>query len=347
MTKSIPFLAFLLVNILTSTVLLGQTANNYLNFDGSNDNISIDDDSLFNFSGDFTLEFMFRQDFANTRGDLFGKKQLINSNLSENNLAVFITSTNQLRFYIKGSLSSNPTILNSTTSVPANQWIHVACVREGSIVRLYYNGTLQRTGSFTGSVTSNGRLSIGSNYQSSTNYNSPPTHPFNGDIDEARIWNLARTQQEILADLNNELVGNESGLIAYYNFNQGLACQKNQSVDTLIDKTSNKKTGTLNNFALTSNICASNWNGNITTGINDEVVDINNFSIYPNPTNEYFIIESKFNYERLDVFNLNGQLVKSESFRNQKIMVNDLKPGVYFVKILISQKVITERLIIN
>ena len=42
---------------------------------------------------------------------------------------------------------------------------------------------------------------------------------FVGEIDELRIWNAARTQEEILANMNSELTRNESGLVAYWNFN--------------------------------------------------------------------------------------------------------------------------------
>jgi hypothetical protein len=46
------------------------------------------------------------------------------------------------------------------------------------------------------------------------------TEYFWGDIDEVRIWNVARTQQEIEDNLLTELTGLESGLVAYWNFNE-------------------------------------------------------------------------------------------------------------------------------
>jgi len=39
---------------------------------------------------------------------------------------------------------------------------------------------------------------------------------FQGKIDEVRMWNVARTQDEIQANMNKTLVGNETGLVAYY-----------------------------------------------------------------------------------------------------------------------------------
>ncbi|MBY0427270.1 MAG: LamG domain-containing protein, partial [Cytophagales bacterium] len=44
-------------------------------------------------------------------------------------------------------------------------------------------------------------------------------------------------------------MGNEPGLIAYYDFDQGIAAGNNSSIITLIDRTSNNYTGTLTGFA--------------------------------------------------------------------------------------------------
>jgi hypothetical protein len=57
--------------------------------------------------------------------------------------------------------------------------------------------------------------------------------------------------------MSNELIGNETGLVAYYNFNQGVPAGDNTGINTLSDKTSNSYNGTLNNFAL--NGTTSNW----------------------------------------------------------------------------------------
>ncbi len=57
--------------------------------------------------------------------------------------------------------------------------------------------------------------------------------------------------------MSNELIGNETGLVAYYNFNQGAPSGNNAGIISLTDKTSNAYNGTLHNFAL--NGATSNW----------------------------------------------------------------------------------------
>ena len=46
----------------------------------------------------------------------------------------------------------------------------------------------------------------------------PTQSPFVGLIDEVRIWNIARTENEIRSDMNTQLKGDEQGLVAYWKF---------------------------------------------------------------------------------------------------------------------------------
>ncbi len=44
--------------------------------------------------------------------------------------------------------------------------------------------------------------------------------PFQGLLDEVRIWNIARTEAEINATMKTELTGSEEGLVGYWKFNE-------------------------------------------------------------------------------------------------------------------------------
>lgn len=44
--------------------------------------------------------------------------------------------------------------------------------------------------------------------------------PFNGKIDEVRIWNTQRTQEQLRAQKHTALTGTEPGLVAYYQFDE-------------------------------------------------------------------------------------------------------------------------------
>ena len=61
---------------------------------------------------------------------------------------------------------------------------------------------------------------------------------FPGKFDDLRIWNIALTQSQILSYMTTSPTGNETGLVGYWNFNEGTGT-------TLTDQTSNGNNGTI------------------------------------------------------------------------------------------------------
>src|SRR6185295_3073396 len=49
----------------------------------------------------------------------------------------------------------------------------------------------------------------------------PAGFPFGGAIDEFRIWNVARSVDQIQQNLYHSLTGSEAGLVHYWRFNEG------------------------------------------------------------------------------------------------------------------------------
>ena len=60
-------------------------------------------------------------------------------------------------------------------------------------------------------------LAIGARYEDGTAW----AYYFNGLIDEVRIWNVARTQDEIQAAMSHHLEGTEEGLVGYWRMDEG------------------------------------------------------------------------------------------------------------------------------
>jgi len=128
-----------------------------------------------------------------------------------------------------------------------NGWTHIAVVYTNKQPSLYVNGVLVRTGLTSGrtnicpsTLLGGWGTNIGSGYGW-----------YQGAMDEVRIWNRALTLSEIQADMKIEQAGTESGLKAYYNFNQGVGLANNTALSTLVDKTSIAINGTLTNFSKT------------------------------------------------------------------------------------------------
>ncbi|MFM7758630.1 MAG: LamG-like jellyroll fold domain-containing protein [Crocinitomicaceae bacterium] len=109
-------------------------------------------------------------------------------------------------FYV--CINTQPTVQNT--------WYHAAATYDGSIIKYYINGCLINSIPASGNLVTNDFLTgIGMQAQNPT----ATTENFKGNIDEVRIWNIARTEQEIQLNMNFLLPTNQPGLLAYYKFN--------------------------------------------------------------------------------------------------------------------------------
>jgi hypothetical protein len=148
--------------------------------------------------------------------------------------------------------------LDAANILPTGVWTHVAVVYNpsSSLAKMYING-VEVTLSDNGSNPLNTAIAntvtpfyLGSRCDAS--------YRFKGSMDEVRVWNLVRSQSEIQADMDNAISPSSSGLINYYNFNEGTAGGANTAGSIILpDLTSNGNNGTLTNFALTGT--TSNW----------------------------------------------------------------------------------------
>lgn len=258
---------------LNNFALAGSTSNwvgsrtNALNFDGTNDNVRIPHNSTLNSANNLTLEaWVYRtsnghhtviakwDDEGNNRGYMLNFGELGNPD----NICFLATST--------GQWSPNPYLQwDSGISINLNQWYHIAITFQNTgsnNVKLYVNGSLSAQTTWNFSIYANTMDVFVGGYDSFNNGQNAGANDrfFDGSIDEVRIWNTTRTCSEIQSTMNRELLGNESGLVAYYNFNQGTAGANNAGITTLTDLATvvgGANNGTLTNFALTG--ATSNW----------------------------------------------------------------------------------------
>jgi hypothetical protein len=117
-----------------------------------------------------------------------------------------------------------------------NEWMHVALVHSGGMLRLYRNGvevTSRASGSTLVPQGTNPVLFLGGMIFSSTR-----NYTLQGQIDEVRLWNIARSAGEIQNDMLHTLSGSEAGLSAYYQMSDGAG-------STLTDDSLNSWNGTL------------------------------------------------------------------------------------------------------
>ena len=103
--------------------------------------------------------------------------------------------------------------------IPFNkEWCHIAAVTGPGGIRLYFNGVLTGTNPFTGSLSGVGKAN---NYLG--RHDGPAEKTFQGDLDDVRIWRGARTEEQIREGMFQTLTGQEPGLVANWNFDDGTA----------------------------------------------------------------------------------------------------------------------------
>ena len=101
---------------------------------------------------------------------------------------------------------------------PLNRWTHLAATREGSTLRLYMNGELKKTvENYTTlspwNETSQITLTLGG---TDDRYAAEDGRSLHGSMREARVWNRARSGDEIRETMRQRLYGSEPGLIGYW-----------------------------------------------------------------------------------------------------------------------------------
>lgn len=262
-----------------------------------------------------------------------------------------ITTTNG--FY---SINSPCTYLNNKT-------YHVALVYDGSTLKLFRNGFLMGNIPATGNlITNNWPTTIGEYAYSMYSGLGNISNIFKGLINEVRIWNVARTQEEIRTYMNKSIPnpGSTPGLQAYYNFNNLINKQGNSAFDGIlkgsatisnanpnclfVEDSCNVVTPvTITNFtvaALNKNI-GLNWHTEEESQIlkyviersttpTGEFVEIGHVDAQTGTDNNYSFLDTKANantvyYYRLQIFDISGNIKYSLI---KKAIKNDSNSGV-------------------
>ncbi len=114
-------------------------------------------------------------------------------------------------------------VQTNAPAVTLNTWHHVAatCIVATNNCTIYVDGVAIPATTLYGGAT--GVQDVTSPFFIGANFvNGHSEKEFDGIIDEARVWTVARSAAELSATANTELAGNESGLIGYWNLNNTL-----------------------------------------------------------------------------------------------------------------------------
>ena len=167
------------------------------NFQSGGDYVDVNNDPLLNTTSNFSLSAWVRPNNFSATFEVIANKT---TNYS-NGFTFYTYFGGGVGYIILqiGNGSSNRNVFYQP--ITPNQWIHVVATYNGSIMRLYLNGTQVSTRNYTGGIANANRpLIIGRGLGTSYQYT--------GDLDEFKLYNHTLTAGEVTTIYNNENAGN-------------------------------------------------------------------------------------------------------------------------------------------
>ena len=296
-----------------------------LQFDGVDDVVIVPNEESLSDLEQFTIEFWLKTNLPMQRSRILEKGSWDEYYIG------FYEGTGRmagaLRTPVSLSASKMTTAFGPSRSVvQQNRWTHVAAVFDGEKTQIFTNGIneVERTAAFKP------RRLLGDLIIGAVKRMNGFEYHFNGLLDDLRIWNIARTSEEIVSDMNNAVSGDEPSLILAYDFNEG-------SGQIVRDVSSFAHVGYLG-VSNASDVSDPTWiesDRPLNTGpgspydsnLNKDYsstglpFDFELLQNHPNPFNPRTTIVYRLPHEthvRLDVFDISGRLVTNlvDAFQN-------------------------------
>lgn len=221
----------------TPTWIAGSTftalnSNSSLQFGGTNSYVTFGNNTALGLS-QFTLECWFRREGTGTTtttgtGGVTAipiiSKGTDDGNGTTNDINYFLgiqSSDNKIvADFEEGTGQTTPGLnhpVTGTTVIQNNTWYHVAATYDGVNWKIYLNGILETTLAVNRIPQSESieHAGIGTTMSST----GTASGFFNGRIDEARIWNSAKTISEIQNNINTQITTTQTGLVGRWGMN--------------------------------------------------------------------------------------------------------------------------------
>ncbi len=221
----------------TTGATFADTTASALDFDGADDFVDCGNGGALRVTGAaITLEAVIRADAWRTNvweGSIVNKEQ--NGSGTDNGYMLRAGNNGRLSFNL-GSGSWHE-LLSPAGAMTAGAFHHVAGTYDGTTMRLYIDGTEVASAAASFGIADAAVDLVLGNSQAN------PSRAFDGVVDEVRIWNRARTGDEIRLLLGVQLPSEywatpDSGLVGYWRLNEGMG-------QTTADRTTHGNDGRL------------------------------------------------------------------------------------------------------
>lgn len=175
----------------------------YLSFDGNGDYVSFPDQHIYGNS--FTVEGFLKVNGFNTWMRFF------ESSIGEANHNIFVGFNGKKMSFVA---YTNKGEINVTEDFPTSKWVHVAIVYDHSQKkgRIYWDGVLKAEGAMDLSAV--GSAARPNNWLGKSTWRQDGD--YNGGMRDVRFWSKAKTQSDIVREMNANLTGSEPNLALNY-----------------------------------------------------------------------------------------------------------------------------------
>ena len=194
--------------------------NNSISFDGVNDRVVVPHNSAYDFNDQFTIQGWFNHKSDMNERYIITKGRDIPPASSHRFWGLRSNNDGSLFFEIIMQ-NSGYNGFQIDPSFALDTWNHFSIVYNGSSIKFYLNGVESWSNPLSGNL-QNGTYDLSIGYFPHTNLNTYG-YFFEGGIDEISLWNTALSSSQVQVFASRELVGNEQGLVGYWNFNEGQA----------------------------------------------------------------------------------------------------------------------------
>ncbi len=194
-------------------------ANRVLSLGGDGDYVEMSDSEALNDIGSqVTMEAWIKPTaFPNEWIAIIHKADERVDNFGNRSYVLMLNSQGFIQLASAPSKQGQIEIQSPSGLISLDNWYHIAGVvdAENGVMRIFVNGAEVARGDFAGDIhVSKLPLWVGWTHDSS-----PQSASFAGQMDEVRIWNIARTQEEIRETIHSHLTGSEPRLVGYWQFN--------------------------------------------------------------------------------------------------------------------------------
>lgn len=180
-----------------------------LQFDGATGRVAIPGFGLVAPTSEITIEFWQKVDFPSMQSAF-----IMSPDELANRINAHTPWIDGAVYWDFGDISAGGRLSYTPPDPIVGTWQHFAFVasKVGGFMKIYRNGVLEaQQAASSNFFQHNVPLQIGG----------ADGDAFSGQIDEFRVWNIARDGTAIAHDVNRRLTGSEPGLMAYYRFDDG------------------------------------------------------------------------------------------------------------------------------